>query len=130
MFGDVLIAGRYNVSVDQKHRIIIPAQTKREPGETIYVVYEESLDRYILYSQKTMKELFDKIDDLILNAKSKDEVLDYKIKLLELANSVVHTTTVDKQGRIQLRDCIGDDKKASLIGGGNHLIITNKPRSK
>lgn len=123
MFGEELILGQTEMSVDDKSRVVIPASTKREVGEKLILIYDESLEIYEIYSINKLREKFEKINTLIIESKNKNEEIQYKKKLCELSKSVLKIQKVDTQGRITIGKNFEGVKKVLCIGAYDHLII-------
>lgn len=124
MFGENVLFGRKEVSFDDKGRMVVPAQTKREKGDQLVLVYDKDLDTHKLYSVKRFGEILTEIDEKLLSAKNKKEELYYKKRLYEMSKSVLKYSSVDSLGRIIIKDTFDKDvKKVLCIGCRDHLII-------
>lgn len=130
MYGDKPILGQYTVKVDEKRRIFIPASTDRKKGEELVLVYDPEIDAYrILKVQDALKDI-SYIESLIDKANSLEERMYYKLLLVDYQKKISVPSKVDGQGRIvldiDLGDLEGTDRKVSLTGAKNHLILTLK----
>lgn len=123
MFGEELMLGQIEMSIDYKGRVIIPVSTKREVGEKLILIHDESLDIYEIYSLSKLTEKFEKLNNLILDAKNKKEENMYKKKLYQFSKSILRSQKIDLQGRISMGKEFKDIKKVLCIGAYDHLII-------
>ena len=123
MFGEELMLGQIEMSVDDKGRIIIPASTKREVGEKLILIYDEVLNVYEVYSLNKLSEKFQTLNNLILNAKNKREENIYKKRLYQFSKSILRSQKIDLQVRISMGKEFKEIKKVLCIGAYDHLII-------
>ncbi len=130
MYGDKPILGQYTAKVDGKRRIFIPASTDRKKSEELVLVYDKEIDAYrILKVEDVLKDISD-IESLIDKANLLEERIYYKLLLVDYQKRISTPSKVDSQGRIvldlDLSDLDGTDRKVSLTGAKNHLILTLK----
>lgn len=123
MFGEEILLGQNELKVNSKGRIFIPADTKREQGEKLILLYNEELGVHEIYSVKTIEEMFKKLNDNILNSKTKEEEIVYKKRLYQLSKSILRCEKVDCQGRILTGKVFEGQEKVLSIGVQDHLII-------
>ena len=126
MFGENAILGQDEVSIDEKHRIILPASTRREKGEKLILLFDKEVEKYKIYSIKKATEEFEMINSRIKEAKTKDEATEYKKRLYEYSKSILKCSNVDAQGRILLTDTFKKSTKVNCIGAYDHLILELK----
>ena len=60
MFGENAILGHNEVSIDEKHRIIIPTSTGREQGEKLILIYDKDIELYFLRTKMSGFPVFEK----------------------------------------------------------------------
>ena len=123
MFGDRTLLGTYEVSVDSKNRIILPAKTGREVGEELVLAYDEDLKKYFIYKLSDVEDKIKYYEDIIEITSSEEEIVKLKSKEYEYAKRLKDILTVEKQGRIKLNSDLGKYKKLILIGCGNNIYI-------
>ena len=123
MFGEESILGRNELTVDKKGRIFIPADTKREQGESLVLVYNKDLETYEIYSSNKFSEILDILNNKILNATSKQEKIYYQKELFEISKSILICSKVDAQGRFLTGKVFEGQEKVLSIGCHDHLII-------
>jgi DNA-binding transcriptional regulator/RsmH inhibitor MraZ len=126
MFGDKLLAGQFEVSVDKKCRIFLPAKTGREKGDSVYIAYDDAMEYFKLYGSAAIQEVFSHYDQLVLEAKTPEERLYYKREGYKFCKSILKEAAVDTQGRMSLNSIVEPDEKVTLIGAGNHMILERK----
>ena len=118
MFGDKIIIGYSNSSVDEKKRIILPKFTGVAPGDKLIVIPEDN--RLAIYSSYILEEYVDKIDE-IKDFREKKELLK---EFREYCESVIAEVTVDKSKRIALSNIDFNDNKVIVRGSGDRVVIT------
>ena len=123
MFGEENLFGQNELTVDKKGRIFVPAYTKREVGEELLLLYNDDLNLYEIYSARKLEEKFEKLNDLMLNSKNKQESNFYKKRIYELSKSILRSSIVDQQGRILTGKTFEDYEKVLSTGAYDHLII-------
>ena len=128
MFGDKPLVGQYNYNIDEKNRMFLPSTTGREKGDTIYLCYDKDIMAYTLCPERVVLELFDNFNKKINDAKTVNELKEYKLMLLEYSKSVLKELTVDSQGRIILSSEFWEYNSVNILGAGSHLVLnpTNK----
>ena len=126
MFGENAILGHNEVSIDEKHRIIIPTSTGREQGEKLILIYDKDIELYKVYSIKKADQEFKMLNNKIRESISIREENQYKKKLLEFSKSILRCSKVDAQGRIYLTDNFKKSTKVNCIGAYDHLILELK----
>jgi len=128
MFGDKLLVGQYELSIDEKNRIIIPAGTAREKDDLIFVVYDESIDCYKLYAKQAIEEMFKTLKKAILDSKTEEERICNKKEYLMFCKNILRERRVDIQGRVVLGKIVEPGDKVNLIGCGDHFILERKKK--
>ena len=129
MLGDNAIYGQFELTIDDKNRVIIPAKTGVEKGEEI-VIYTENGDRYIDDKKRYTKKI-QKILDRIENPM---DLKQYK-KDLELmryfSDAILADVTVDGSHRIRITDIedIRGNNTLEVCGAGNRLRIVNATKA-
>ena len=118
MFGDNIIIGYSNSSVDEKKRIILPKFTGAAPGDKLIVIPEDN--RLAIYSSYILEEYVDKIDE-IKDFREKKELLK---EFREYCESVIAEVIVDKSKRIALSNIDFNDNKVIVRGSGDRVVIT------
>jgi len=130
MFGENALLGQKKLTIDEKGRIFVPAETKREVGEMLVLAYDEDVNSYKIFSYSTVEKMLNKLNKKILNSKNKTEEIYYKKKLCELSKSILKNLKVDCQGRIQIGKIFEEDYKVLSIGCGDHLMISPIKKTK
>ena len=123
MFGDEPIFGQTELKIDGKGRIFIPANTKREPGEELILMYNEVLKVHEVYSLSMLTKRFEEINELILNSKTKKDKIFYEKMLCELSKSILKSSKIDSQGRMLIGSVFEGEEKINCTGAYDHLII-------
>ena len=126
MLGDKLLAGQFEVSVDDKSRIFLPTKTGREQGDLVFILYDALMEHYKLYSAGALEKIFEHYNRLIVEAKTEEEKINYKREHLKFCKSILKEVSVDAQGRMTLNPVVQPAEKISLIGAGDHLILERK----
>jgi DNA-binding transcriptional regulator/RsmH inhibitor MraZ len=123
MLGDVDVFGRFDVTIDDKNIMILPAKTKVEAGEEVLIVSKAGA-KYIV-SRKFFDEYIEAIRKQIYNPLNKRDF----IELLELYESlcemVIKQVKVDKQHRILVTDLYQPKGKGQIMGMGKMLKLIN-----
>ena len=125
-----MLVGQFEVTVDDKHRIILPAKTNSEKDDCLVLMYDDMIECYRIYNKTTIEKRFKELDQLILSSKSKKEERRYKIMSLEFSKSILRDFVVDSQRRIALGSEFEYKEKLSLIGGNDHLILERRRTEK
>ena len=113
--------GKFDISVDAKGRIFVPAKLRETLGETFLVM--PGLDRCLnVYTAESWQKVQDKINEMPLAKRSKLRVL--------LSN--ICECTPDKQGRIllpqNLREYAKLSQDAVFLGQGDHAEVWDTQR--
>ena len=82
-----------------------------------------SINIYRLYSPKTIKTFFEKINLKIDESTTPEQELFYKKKLLNFSKSIIKNNKIDDFGRMSTGLI---KKKINLVGAGDHLILELK----
>ena len=117
MFGDKVLIGYSNTSVDDKKRLFLPKFTCAEAGEKLVVIPED--DKLAIYSTETLNNYLDKIDS-IKDFREKKEILK---KFREYCESIITEVTVDKTKRITLSNIDFNDNNIIVQGSGDRIVI-------
>lgn len=123
MFGEKPIFGQNEITIDYSARMFVPANTKREAGEELVLLYNENLKLYEMYSVEKLKVRFEELESLIKNAKNKREKAFYEKMFLELSKSILKYGKVDSQGRFSVGKVFEPHEKLLATGAFDHLII-------
>jgi len=123
MFGEKSIYGQKEVTLDNKGRIILPANTKREKGDNLILVYDEDISAYEILSFDIYDKIIEKLKINILNATNKVDEIYYKKRIYEISKSVIKTLNVDIQGRVILGKIYDNTNKVLCIGAYDRLIL-------
>lgn len=123
MFADEMMVNQAETRTDEKGRLIIPVWTNREPSENLILLKDEELNIYRLYSPKTIKTFFEKINLKIDESTTPEQELFYKKKLLNFSKSIIKNNKIDDFGRMSTGLI---KKKINLVGAGDHLILELK----
>ncbi len=118
MFGDKVLIGYSNTTVDDKKRLFLPKFTCAEAGEKLIVIPED--DRLAIYSSEVLEEYVDRIDSI---KDFKERKLFLK-EFREYCESVIGEVTVDKAKRISLSNIEFNDRNIIVQGSGDRIIIT------
>ncbi len=131
MFGEELILGYREVSLDDKGRIFIPKFTGVEKGDKISIVENgsSSLRLYnLMYMQRLINELNQKS-----NSEEQERIQLLSDRLHLLYYSYLATSKIDSQGRMTIPQDIareyGFKDKAYMQGCGSNLTIFNSKES-
>lgn len=123
MFGEATILGHNELTIDSKGRAFIPAETKREAGEELVLLYDEELEIYKVYSIHEIEKVLEKLNKKLLNSKSSLEALHLKKRIYEISKSVLRRSKIDSQGRMNFGTIFENYEKVLSIGCYNHLVI-------
>ena len=123
MFGDKPIFGQTELKIDEKGRMFIPANTKREVGEELVLLNNKNLNLYEIYSIAKLKEKFEELNELMMNSKNKSHERFYEKMIYELSKSILKSGKVDAQGRFLIGKIFDEDEKVLSTGAYDHLII-------
>lgn len=131
MFGEDLILGYKEVSLDEKGRIFLPKFTGVEKGDKISVIENET-GSFKLFNLMYMQRI---IDELNKKCCSKDQeriqLLSDRLQLLYY--SYLTTCNVDSQRRIHIPQQILDEHEFSdkviMQGSGTSLTVFNSKES-
>ena len=123
MFGEKLLVGQSNHNIDNKNRLFLPAGTGREKSDIVYLCYDKEIDTYTIYPEKIIQEKFVKLQKMVDEAKSVEELKQYKLMLLEFSLSIMRAAEVDAGGRITVGNEFSQFESVNIIGGGDHLML-------
>ena len=125
MFGEESIYGQNEVSLDSKKRIILPANTKREKGDTLLLVKDHDISLYEIFNAYTYDKLIEDLNQKIANTTDKQEEIYYKKKIYEISKSIIKKLNVDVQGRVTLGNIYEKENtnKILCIGAYDRLIL-------
>ncbi len=118
MFGDKVLIGYSNTSVDDKKRLYLPKFTCAEAGERLIVIPED--DRLAIYSSEVLEEYVDIIDSI----KDFKERKSFLKEFREYCESIISEVTVDNSKRITLSNIEFYDNNITVQGSGDRIIIT------
>ena len=118
MFGDKVLIGYSNTTVDDKKRLFLPKFTCAEAGEKLIVIPED--DRLAIYSSSVLDEYVDRIDSI----KDFKERKTFLTEFREYCESIITEVTVDKAKRISLSNIEFNDRNIIVQGSGDRIIIT------
>lgn len=119
-----MLIGEYNLKLDAKRRLPMPAKLRHELGTM--VVITRGLDQCLfVYSANTWAEFADKVNKLPISQESGRS-------FARLIFSGAVETELDKLGRVLIPDYLkehaGLEKEAIIIGAGNRLEVWDKER--
>lgn len=123
MFGEKPIFGQNEITIDSQGRMFVPANTKRENGEELVLLYNDNLKLFEMYSVEKLKIRFENLAELIEKARTKKEKAFYEKMLLELSKSVLKNGKVDAQGRFSVGKVFEPNEKLLTTGAFDHLIL-------
>lgn len=123
MFGEKPIFGQTELTIDNKGRIYIPTNTKREPGEELLLIYNSISNFYEIYGISKLTEKFEELNKLMMTSKNKTERTFYEKRLYELSKSILRSEKVDCNGRILTGKTFEGQEKVLSTGAYDHLII-------
>ncbi|MBQ3020836.1 MAG: hypothetical protein IJD92_01270 [Bacilli bacterium] len=126
MFGDKPMLGSQEITVDEKHRVIVPASTNVEKGEELVLLYDEEFVIYRIYTYAQIISKFEEINRKIKNATNDKEERRYKEQLLKLSKSIINASTVDGNRRFNISNKFTKGDKLNCIGANDHLILELK----
>ena len=128
MFGDKLLAGQYSLLVDDKLRIAIPPDTDREKNDLIYVLYDEVMEHYTIYSKPAIENMFKLYEQAIVNASNAEELLFRKKEFLKFCKGILRQSSIDKQGRAVIGKICQPGDMINLIGCGDHFVLERRKK--
>jgi len=118
----VVFIGQFNHNLDSKNRLIIPANYRKDLGDTFYLSKGNDGAIY-LYPKETFEALIAKV--LQLN-RNKAEVRMY---IHNLSSNAVEVS-LDKMGRVQvpqfLKEMAAIEKECVIAGEFSHIAIFSK----
>lgn len=117
--GDIMFMGQYNVNIDDKNRLIIPAKYRNKVANNLVIA--RGLDGCLsLYPQEKWDEIAEKLNKL---PTSKKQARAYARALLSSASDV----ELDSKGRLNvpenLRELASLTKNCLIIGVGDYMEI-------
>ncbi len=124
----LLLVGEYELTIDDKNRLLIPAEVRRSivperDGDAFYLIV--GVNRLLwLYPELNYEQLVSTASpELVPDADS----LSYDQLNFAMASRIEW----DKQGRVLLPEKMlkrtGLEREITLIGAGNHLELWNRP---
>lgn len=121
------LSGNHSQVVDQKHRVVIPAQYRAILGDHVKVgVYPQ--DNFFVLTVWSPSVYAERMESLEKRAEN-DPALDTVITLLD---ATTQELDLDDQGRItltaELKGRAGIERDVVVIGRGNHLQIWTQGR--
>ena len=126
MFGDKMLIGQFEVLLDDKARMFIPAKFDSEKGDALVLMYDAHINCYRIYNKSKIEEKFKQLDDLILSAKTEEELAGYKLIFFNFCKSILKECAVDSQNRISLGNGFVPREKLQIIGANDHAILERK----
>lgn len=132
---NLVFTGTYEHSIDQKHRLAIPAELRGQIQRAVGTT-REAIGLYVtigadgpggvalcLYTEEDFQRRAEQLDDSELDAQT---LLDYERLLFSLARRV----ELDKQGRVRLPDNLlrraGLQNDVVLLGVKDHLEVRDR----
>lgn len=122
MFGEESMYGQKEVSIDEKGRMLLPAYTKREKGDKLFLIYDEDICLYQIFNFSTYDDIVNKLQNNYLNANNKMDEIYYKKRICEVSKSIISSLKVDSQGRVKIGKIYGQNK-VLCIGSCDHVIL-------
>ena len=123
MIGDKNIYGDFNVTIDDKNRMIIPAKTGIEYNEEVLIISINN-NKFIV-SQKVFEEYISRIDNDIRTCKDKLELASLLDLKDYLCGIIIKQATADKQHRILVTDVYEPKGQAKIKGMGRILKLVD-----
>lgn len=123
MLDKKLLFGQTTNKIDKRNRIFLPAYTGREKGEVVFIVYDNDINEYKIVPKSVIEAEYKDLEFLVNSAYDLQTLREYKLRIVDFANSILKEVTVDDQGRILLPDCLTSCDDITIIGAGNHLIL-------
>ena len=121
------LVGKYDLSIDEKHRLLIPSEVRRElkperDGQAFYVVVGENGKAW-LYTELYFDGLASQMRQTILPGQD-------RLAFDQWFFSNARKLECDKQGRVLIPESTlkrtGTSRQVSLIGCRDHLEIWNR----
>ena len=125
MFGDKLLLGKFDITVDKARRIILPPKTCREKDDYLALIFNDLLDVYEIYKASDLINVFYEMRNLALTAKSDNDRETHSEAYISFGEKV-KGLTVDAQGRVTLGEPFLPQEQIELIGVCDHLILKRK----
>jgi DNA-binding transcriptional regulator/RsmH inhibitor MraZ len=125
MFGEEMLIGHNDVLVDNKNRIFLPTYTKREKDDEVLLMYDQDIDRYLLFSKKVIEKKISKLETLIATAKTEQERKECKLLLYTFYEGIIKRCRVDASGRISLGETFNVGDTLTIVGANDHLVLMN-----
>ena len=113
----------YKVSIDNKGRIFLPTFTSREEGDQVVLVFNDILGVHEIYSVSALEEKFKQIEEQMMQATTKKDVIFYKKRLYQLSKEILRSSKVDSQGRVLIGKTFEDENKLLITGAYDHIMI-------
>ena len=124
----LLLVGEYELTIDDKNRLLIPAEVRRSiiperDGEALYLIVGVNRKLW-LYPELYYEQLASSSrPQLVPN----EDVLAFE----QLTFSNASRLEWDKQGRVLIPDKLlkrtGLDREITMFGAGNHMELWNRP---
>ncbi len=117
-----MFIGQYKYNIDDKGRLVIPTDFRKEIGEN--VIINKGIEKCItIYRDSDWKDLYKKIVDLSFTKKDNRKFSRYFF-------SSAFPKKIDSQGRVNLDDVLIEhaniEKECVIIGAGNVIEIWSK----
>lgn len=123
MFGEESIYGQSEVTLDDKGRIILPTDTKREKGDSLVLARDNDTLQYEICSYQMFDKIINELRNKVLNSTNKIDEIYYKKRIYEISKSIVKKLKVDSQGRVNIGKIYGEIDKILCIGACDRLIL-------
>ena len=124
MFGDKSILCNCEVRVDDIGRFSLPAILGGKSKDIVVLKPSEVIEgAYELYSEKYVSKIMDELFQKSISAKTKEEAITYKERLIAYSKSMERTVALQSGGRVAfLKELSGFDKVV-LTGCSKFLLI-------
>lgn len=129
MFGEKLIFGQKEVSIDDKGRITLPAFTHAEPKDEVSFVYPETGDYVRIFLYHKIETLMNIMIDKQINTSDLKLMEDIQNAINNLQSLCIGTATLDKQKRVivpkHVRERLKLESSVEIIGATDTVYTTN-----
>jgi len=124
MFGENIILGQAEASLDGKNRIILPKFTGAEEGDKLVIVDE--IDFLSIYSEEVFTKQIELLEAELNQSQNITELRRNNLRLLRYYRRILKRVTCDKYHKINLGLVKNNKNKIICIGAKDHLIIQAK----
>lgn len=129
MFGEKLIFGEKEMSMDEKGRIILPKFTYAEEKDEVAFIYPEAGDYIRIFLYQKVEALFNRMVDKQINTKDLKLMKDIQNTINNLNKLCAGTATLDKQRRVlipeDVRNKLELNTNVQVVGATDIIYMTD-----